>query len=70
MLPGCDLIVTPGVDFDNSTSSSFVDFNSGHNCHAGSLRPSLCTWFVHELGHSLGLGRGDHGDPVPRRELG
>jgi hypothetical protein len=65
MLPGYDFIVTPGLNFDNPNITSFFDFNTGQQLPGWPPPPyAWASWFMHELGHNLGLYHGGYGSPA------
>jgi hypothetical protein len=64
-LPGYDFVVTPGLDFDYPNLTDFFDYNTGELI-PGWPPPAYAwaTWFMHELGHNLGLYHGGYGRPA------
>jgi hypothetical protein len=65
VLPGYDFVVTPGFNFDNPTITGFFDFSTGQQLPGWPPPPyAWAIWFMHELGHNLGLYHGGYGSPA------
>jgi hypothetical protein len=64
-LPGYNFVVTPGLNADNPDLTDFFDFDTGQ-LTPGWPPPAYAwaTWFMHELGHNLGLYHGGYGSPA------